>query len=418
MLDRSQQVVPTGGEVRAIADIKVGKRHRHDLGDINALAQKIADFGLFHPIVVNRNNELMVGHRRLEAAKALGWDKVPVTVNDQAGVVDAELAENAFRKDYLPSEIDAIRRTIEPLEQAAARERQVGGLNRGQQRAPVVENFHNGKTRDKVAAFVGVSGRTLDKIKDVCEAAEAEPERFGSLVAHMDRTGKVHQAYAELRRIQIEESEALPAEGVEAEVIVGDFRIEGHAVADSSVDLIFTEPPYARKFVPLFGDLTQFAARTLIDGGSLVTYFGTRALPDVLALMTPHLRYHWLPAVTLTGGKRTIPGKAVGVQVGYKPLLWFTKGERRTSTIVADLIKSERGNKVSGHEWAQGTHEALYYIGKLSRKGSLIVDPFLGSGTTAVAALKAGRRFVGFEINPETARKAEARIERVSGGAQ
>ena len=62
--------------------------------------------------------------------------------------------------------------------------------------------------------------------------------------------------------------------------------------------------------------------------------------------------------------------------------------------------------------------EALYYIKKLSRRNSQIIDPFLGSGTTGVAALKAGRRFVGFEIEPETARKAEARINRIQGDGE
>jgi ParB family transcriptional regulator, chromosome partitioning protein len=192
MLDRTQKVLLAGGELRAIADIKIGKRHRHDLGDINAFAENIAAIGhIVHPVVVTSNNELVAGYRRLEAAKVLGWDKVPVTVINLADIVQGELAENAFRKDFLPSEIDAIRRTVEPLEQAAARERQVTRLRRGQQRAPVVESFQNGTTRDMVAAFVGVSGRTLDKIKDVCAAAEANPERFAPLVAEMDRTGKV-----------------------------------------------------------------------------------------------------------------------------------------------------------------------------------------------------------------------------------
>lgn len=45
--------------------------------------------------------------------------------------------------------------------------------------------------------------------------------------------------------------------------------------------------------------------------------------------------------------------------------------------------------------------------------GDLVLDPFMGSGTTAVAALKTGRRFLGFEIVPEYVRFAEERIRKI-----
>ena len=82
----------------------------------------------------------------------------------------AEFAENAIRKDFLPSEIDAIRRALEPMV----------ATPHGGDRSKV-ETFHlvgrePGKTRDKIGAFAGVSGRTVEKIKAVVEAAEAEPE--------------------------------------------------------------------------------------------------------------------------------------------------------------------------------------------------------------------------------------------------
>lgn len=43
--------------------------------------------------------------------------------------------------------------------------------------------------------------------------------------------------------------------------------------------------------------------------------------------------------------------------------------------------------------------------------GDVVLDPFLGAGTTAVAALEAGRRYVGFEAEEEYVRLAESRIE-------
>ena len=110
---------------------------------------------------------------------------------------------------------------------------------------------------------------------------------------------------------------------------------------------------------------------------------------------------------------------SLGVQVGFHQLLWFTKGKRRSTVSVCDCVGGGgRGNKITEHKWAQAEAPARYYIGKLSRKGSLIADPFFGSGTTGVAALKAGRRFVGFEINPETAAKAEARITRLQRSSE
>ncbi len=43
-------------------------------------------------------------------------------------------------------------------------------------------------------------------------------------------------------------------------------------------------------------------------------------------------------------------------------------------------------------------------------KGDVVLDPFMGSGQTAIASLKAGRRFIGYETDAEYVRLAEARI--------
>ena len=61
----------TASELRAIDDIKVGKRHRQDLGDIETLAQSIAATGLLHPITVDATGNLLAGARRLAACKQL-----------------------------------------------------------------------------------------------------------------------------------------------------------------------------------------------------------------------------------------------------------------------------------------------------------------------------------------------------------
>ena len=46
----------------------------------------------------------------------------------------------------------------------------------------------------------------------------------------------------------------------------------------------------------------------------------------------------------------------------------------------------------------------------------LILDPFAGSGTTAVAALETGRRFLGMELSPEYAAIAIERCRAILAG--
>ncbi|HOL83661.1 MAG TPA: site-specific DNA-methyltransferase, partial [Caldisericia bacterium] len=45
-------------------------------------------------------------------------------------------------------------------------------------------------------------------------------------------------------------------------------------------------------------------------------------------------------------------------------------------------------------------------------EGEIVLDPFMGSGTTGVVAKKYNRNFIGIEINPEYFKWAKERIER------
>jgi ParB/RepB/Spo0J family partition protein len=176
---------------RPIAEIIVGARHRKDMGDIEGLAASIADVGLLHPIVVHPDGTLIAGERRLRACQHLGWSEVPVRIVDVDDVRRGELAENAQRKDFLPSEIDAIRRAMMSAEQAAAKARMSEGGKGGQIAQP-------SRAMDKVANFAGVSRHTIEKIAKIVAAAEAEPEKYGKYLEAMDRTGAVDGSYKRL----------------------------------------------------------------------------------------------------------------------------------------------------------------------------------------------------------------------------
>jgi ParB-like chromosome segregation protein Spo0J len=170
-----------------LSAVRVGKRHRKDLGDIRSLARSIQEIGLLHPVVIRPDGKLIAGERRLRALKLLGWTKVPVTVLDLDKVIRGEVAENVFRQDFRPSEMVAIARALEPILRREAKARQ--GM-----RTDLRENFPDvdgGRARDKLGKYVGVSGRTLEKMMAIVEAAEKHPRKFGHLKDEMDRKGPV-----------------------------------------------------------------------------------------------------------------------------------------------------------------------------------------------------------------------------------
>lgn len=57
-----------------------------------------------------------------------------------------------------------------------------------------------------------------------------------------------------------------------------------------------------------------------------------------------------------------------------------------------------------------------WFIKLFTQAGDVVLDPFSGSGTTAVTALQQGRQYVGIEMNPEYCQLAEERITEIGQG--
>lgn len=173
-----------------IADIKIGKRFRKDLGDIDALAASIQERGaLLQPIVISSDYSLIGGMRRLTAVKKLGWSKVPVHVVKNIGeaveLLKAERDENTCRKPYTPTECVEIGEAIEQMlkPKMKERQRQHGGTAPGKSKntSSNLDEVNNGNPAKASEDFL------IRSIEERCKLVEQDVEKIKIDVAFLNR---------------------------------------------------------------------------------------------------------------------------------------------------------------------------------------------------------------------------------------
>lgn len=189
-------------------------------------------------------------------------------------------------------------------------------------------------------------------------------------------------------------------------IILGNSLEVMKTMSPGLVDLIFTDPPYARKYLYIWEPLGKEANRLLVQGGSLITLSGIIALPQVIQALSKNLNYYWCCAmfhteVALVGGRN--------IYNAWKPVLWYTRGEYMQHTPISDGISPFRAQK-SDHRWQQAENWAEHFIGTLVRPGGLVLDPFIGTGTTAVVCKKLGIHCIGIDLDPKQVETTKRRL--------
>jgi site-specific DNA-methyltransferase (adenine-specific) len=121
----------------------------------------------------------------------------------------------------------------------------------------------------------------------------------------------------------------------------------------------------------------------------------------------------WKP---LVWDKRTI-GMGYHYRARYEFILFFEKGKRRLNDLgVADIISVPRIHGGYPAEKPVAVSDVL--IRQSSEAGQLIADPFMGSGSVGVAALRLGRRFTGTDLNPQAVRVTADRLHEFGAGRE
>ena len=223
---------------------------------------------------------------------------------------------------------------------------------------------------------------------------------------------------------------------------------------NNSIHLMITSPPYnvskeydddlsLKDYLRLLENSFKETYRVLVNGGRAcinVANLGRKPyipLSDYISKIMLEIGFNMRGEIIWNKAASASPSTAWGSwQSAANPILRdiheyilvFSKGDYKRE-------KGEKENTISKKQFIEWTKsiwtmnaesarrighpapfpEELPYrlIQLFSFKGDIILDPFIGSGTTAIAALEAERRFVGYEINKEYIQLAEKRIEPV-----
>jgi hypothetical protein len=357
---------------------------------------------------------LVDGHNRYEICTRHGipFETVEMEFADRDSAMIWIIHNQFGRRNLQPYTRTNLALQLEPLIAKKAKENQI----RKPESVPQKSAEQKVETRQEVAKVAKVSHDTVAKVKVINKAVEAgkvapeviEKLRSGEVSINRVVKDVKEAATAEKRNTQRKEAAAKTEPQFFDNVHIGDFRDHFDKVADGSLSLIFTDPPYDRKAEELFAGLADFAACKLAEGGSLVMYLGHLQLPAAFIAFNGKLRHWWTCACVHEGGKTLM--REYGIRAGWKPMLWFVKGTRdNKQNIVSDVVSGT--TEKSHHDWQQDQSEAEYWIENICPTDGIVCDPFLGGGTTAAAAIKLSRKWIGFEINQDQAVLAMSRLK-------
>lgn len=267
-------------------------------------------------------------------------------------------------------------------------------------------------TKKEIAAIAGVSHDTVAKVKKIKE--KASPEVIAKLRANEISINQAHKEIVKEEKRETKKQEMLAA--VEKLAKTPDFNavceIWECSMAElfaslETPDAVITDPPYPEEFLPLYEELARHCAKAGVK--VVAAMAGQSYLPHIYAAMSKHLKYRWTLAYMTPGGQAVQQWQAK-VNTFWKPVLLFGESEEWFGDVATSRPND---NDKRFHSWGQSESGMLDLVDRLTKPGQLVCDPFVGGGTTAVACLALGRRFVGCDIDGDHVANAEARALKI-----
>ena len=189
------------------------------------------------------------------------------------------------------------------------------------------------------------------------------------------------------------------------------------------VDAVITDPPYGIVYSKGTSNLARGKAiytDAFDDSPKYVTEIVIPSLKYALSLAngrgvitpgTPNLFLY--PAPSVLGGfyQPATVGLNKWGRANYNPVCFYGKDPRAGKTIQPTMIQVTEPASSLGHPCAKPLKATEWMVARGSMDNETVLDIFMGSGTTGVACMNLGRKFIGIEIEPKYFDIACCRIE-------
>lgn len=384
----------------------------------------IREHGIRQPLIVSQDNTIISGHRRWRVAILLELTSVPVEIipafADDIEEKRAILANNLQREKVYSQKMKEAEywKEIEKHDALLRQQTTQFGYN-----GDVPSATTKGTVADIVGERVGIGKRhTFERAEKVWRGAKEGNPVAQQLVQELDAGSvSIKKAHRILTNKEREIERATQADArlshplvsnQRTEVILGNVEDwESLHLESSSVDAVITDPPYGKEHIHLIKPLAALSNFILKPCGSLFVMIGQSYLPTVYEILSSEqgLIYNWTLAYLTPGGQSPQLWDRK-VNSFWKPILWFVKGEYKGKWL-GDVVKSDvNDNDKDFHKWGQSESGMADLIRRCSEVGDIILDPFMGAGTTGKVALDLERSFIGIDNSVDAVNIAKQRL--------
>ncbi len=363
----------------------VNNQKKHPVEQIEKIAGSIKEFGFINPIIVDKDNVIIAGHGRFEAAKKIGLSEVPV-----------------LRAEHLtPEQVKAYRIADNKLAELALWDEELLAVDLSE-----LESINYD------LEILGFEPEEIDSILD--EYVQNEISELND--ENADDVPEVDDKNIVIKRgdlIELGEHRLLCGDSTKIE----DIEL---VLGGKKIDLLLTDPPYNVAYEGKTRD------RLTIENDSMQDNEFYEFLATVFKNLAAYLKpggvfYIWhadtegvnfrkackaeLGEVRecLIWAKNTFVLGRQDYHWQHEPCLYGWKdgaahywgGDRKQTTI----LNFDRPNRNDIHPTMKPAALFEYLIKNSSRRGEIVFDAFMGSGTTIIACEKTNRKAVGIEYD-------------------